>query len=215
MEKGDIFFVRATRLTPSGAFLKAADGSEVFMPKTERLGRISLGEEYLVWIYEDEFSNNLFASEKINNYIVEKVEQDHFEEGQELKGIVYEFSPLGAKVAIQKKYLGLIYQNEIFRELNTGEEIDVFIKKIREDGKIDLSLQQGGYRNFIDDTTDIIISKLESSGGKLYLSDKSSPEQIYLQLGISKKRFKESIGKLYKDKIIDISDSQISLTNYK
>ena len=107
---------------------------------------------------------------------------------------------LGYTVLIDESIKGLIYRNEIFMPLEEGQKTIGFIKNIREDGKIDVSLQPMGYRNTIDGDKEKILMQLQKNGGRLNITDKSSPESIKFHLQMSKKAFKRALGALYKEK---------------
>lgn len=134
-----------------------------------------------------------------------------FREGQHVTGIVGNFTPLGAKVKLNYDYEGLLYKDEVYKELKKGDEIQLYVKKIREDGKIDLSLNKAGYKGFIGNTTNVVLDKLKKSGGFLPFNDDSSPEEIYKTFNMSKKKFKETIGALYKRRKIIIDEDGIEL----
>ncbi len=134
-----------------------------------------------------------------------------FREGQYVTGIVGNFTPLGAKINLNYGYEGLLYKDEVYKELKKGDEIQLYIKKIREDGKIDLSLNKAGYKGFIDTTTDVILDKLKRANGFLPFNDDSSPGAIYKEFGMSKKKFKQTIGALYKKRKIIIDEDGIEL----
>ena len=117
---------------------------------------------------------------------------------------------MGANVIINNLYWGLIYKNEIFSKLAVGDRTIGYVKKLREEGKIDISLQKQGVGS-IDDNTAFLLEKLKQNKGVLKLSDNSAPEEIYAQLGISKKLFKKALGNLYKQRLVDISGDEIKL----
>lgn len=133
------------------------------------------------------------------------------EVGQKVDLIIGVRTALGYTVMIDEEFEGLIYKNEIFKELAEGEKTVGYIKNIREDGKIDLALQPQGFKNSIQTDVDKIIARLKSNGGVLQLSDKSSPESIKFHLEMSKKSFKRAIGQLYKQKRIKIESDRIQL----
>lgn len=120
---------------------------------------------------------------------------------------------LGYKVTINETEEGLLFHSEVFQELEEGIEVPGYIKNIRDDGKIDVSLRPQGFKNVIDKDVDKILKKLQKNNGTLPLSDKSAPEVIKAELNMSKKAFKKAIGNLYRQKIIKIQDNQISLVN--
>jgi uncharacterized protein len=127
---------------------------------------------------------------------------------------VLDFSDLGINVLIDSKHFGLVYDNDVFVSLNHGDVLDGYIRRIREDGKIDVTLRKFGYDK-VEDSTDVIITKLQEHGGELPLSDKSSPEEIETLLNMSKKTFKKAIGGLYKEKRISIEPNKIVLIRAK
>ena len=133
-------------------------------------------------------------------------------EGDKVKLFINKETALGYSVVINQEHEGLLYRNEVFQDIEEGVTIDGYVKKLREDGKIDVSLQPQGFRNVIDQDINTILKKLKSSGdGSLRLTDKSSPEAIKFQLQMSKKAFKKAIGNLYKKKLIVLKDDRIEL----
>jgi len=131
--------------------------------------------------------------------------------GQKVDVIVGVESPLGYTVLIEEVHEGLLYKNEVFQELEEGTKTIGYIKNIREDGKIDVSLQPQGYRNVIGSDKDKILAKLRSNNGELHLTDKSSPDAIKFHLQMSKKAFKKAVGSLYKEKKIRLLENKIEL----
>ncbi|MAD98057.1 MAG: DNA-binding protein [Flavobacteriaceae bacterium] len=133
-------------------------------------------------------------------------------EGDQVKLFINKETSLGYSVVINQEFEGLLYRNEVFQDIEEGITVDGYVKKIREDGKVDVSLQPQGFRKVIDKDVDTILSKLkESRDGSLRLTDKSSPEAIKFQLQMSKKAFKKAVGNLYKRKMIVLKDDRIEL----
>jgi predicted RNA-binding protein (virulence factor B family) len=120
---------------------------------------------------------------------------------------------IGFTVLIEQDVEGMIYKNELYRKVYEGDKLTAYIKKIREDGKIDVSLQPIGFRNTSEKDTDAILNALRMNDGRLELNDKSAPDEIKYELEMSKKAFKRAIGVLYKRKLITIDQKGISLTN--
>ncbi len=147
-----------------------------------------------------------------NNYehLKETVGTGVFTEWQEVDVEIYAFTDLGVKVAINDEYIGLIYENQVYNDYREGQKIKGYIKLVREDGKIDVSLQpkQGSH---VFSTTDKILKHLKAAGGKSGFNDKSSPENIKNEFQVSKKVFKQAIGRLYKQNKIKITDKGIEL----
>ncbi len=134
------------------------------------------------------------------------------QEGDKVQLIIETETNLGYTVLIDEEYDGLLYRNEIFQDLEEGMEVTGYIKTLREDGKIDVSLRPQGFRNVIDSDVDKLLRKLEaSSEGFVLLTDKSSPEAIRFQMQMSKKAFKKAVGNLYKQKRISIESDRIVL----
>lgn len=133
-------------------------------------------------------------------------------EGAEVQLTIIQKTDLGYKATINNLYEGLLYHNEIFEPLSVGDTRKGFIKQIREDGKIDLTLQQQGY-SYIVDLKQLLLQELKNNKGILPLGDKSSPEEIYQHLKISKKAFKKTIGGLFKEHLITLDDFEIRLVS--
>ncbi len=132
-------------------------------------------------------------------------------EGDKVSLVIGHESPLGFSVLIDESVEGLLYKNEVFRELREGQLIDGYVKKIREDGKIDVALRPQNFKNVIDSLTSTILERLEENNGLLNLTDKSSPEEIKSQLQMSKKNFKKAIGILYKERKVELTNTGIEL----
>lgn len=137
-------------------------------------------------------------------------EKPPFKEGEEVMLLVEAFTDLGVKVIIDGRYEGLLYKSDIFRELTVGEQLEGYIKKIREDNKIDVTLRKGGPDD-IKDARETILNNLSKHDGFMPLSDKSTPEMIKERLQMSKKLFKKALGGLYKDKIVEIQQDGIHM----
>ncbi len=211
MDIGDIDFLKATASTGAGAFLKLPNEEIVTLPKFEQLGQIEVGKEYLVILYQDKITYVTYASERIDEHLFERANHIDFKLDQEVEGVVYGFTPMGAKVAINRTYKAFIFENDIHQDLSIGERLLFYIKEIRPDGKIGLTLRRSGYKGFIESTTDQILRALNEASGELPFNDNSSPEEISKQFKMSKKVFKETIGKLYKLRKIEITDNGIKL----
>lgn len=197
----------AKKDTTTGTLLEVGEDL-VFVANKDKLGNMNIGEKYLLLYWRDN-TGELIGTEKMDQHILDKIEEGEYTRKQKVKGYIYRETPLGLKVYFDNKYSGILYKNEIFGEYEFGKEIDVYIKTIRDDLKVDLSLRPVGYVDSSKETQQIILDKLNESGGELKLFDKSDPEEIRSQLGVSKKKFKEAIGTLYKSKKISISKEGI------
>ncbi|MBI6117494.1 CvfB family protein [Salegentibacter maritimus] len=201
-------FLKCVETTEFGAFLDWGLEKHLFVPFKEQAYPMKKGGRYLVFCYLDEDTNRLVASSKVHAFLDNSsLTVAPFEE---VDLIISNKSDLGYNVIINQLHLGLIYHDDVFQEINVGDEMRGFIKKTRSDGKIDVSLQRPGYRS-IEPNAQLILDKLKQNDGYLNLTDKSSPEAIHSQLGISKKSFKRAAGTLYKQRKIEIKDNGLYL----
>lgn len=202
-------FMQVSAITSVGAFLDWGLEKELMVPYREQRQNMEEGRWYIVFMDIDEKTNRLYATNKFEKRLSN--ENVGVKSGEEVDLLVYRKSDLGFSVIVNNKYKGLIFANEIFREINIGEKLKGFVKNIRDDNKVDISLQRSGYENVKDANTELVYGKLIENNGFLALTDKSSPDAIYAQFGISKKAFKKSIGDLYKQRKISIGKEGISL----
>jgi len=206
---GDFAFLTVVdEAEDGGAFMDIGIGKDVYVPKREQKSPMFKGDKHVVYVFLDESNDRMLASSKLVNYVEE--ENFDLEEADEVSLLIVDRSDLGYNAIIDNKYIGLLYTNELFDELNPGEERKGWIKKIRVEGKIDLSLQPMGYGHILE-TKDVILADLKDSGGVISLGDKSTPDDVYHRFKISKSAFKKAIGGLYKERLITISDHQIKL----
>lgn len=205
---GEFACMRVKEVTSIGAFLDWGIAKDLLVPINEQSMRMVEGDHYVVYVYLDNKTNRVVASSKWNKFL--SVERSRYEEGEEVKLLIAERTDLGFNAIINKAHVGLVYKTEIFGHLQVGDEVKGFIKKMREDGKIDLRLQSVGVE-LMDDAKELVLQHLKLNKGYLPLGDKSSPEEIYRSLKISKKAFKKAIGGLFKERLIDISDNAIVL----
>jgi predicted RNA-binding protein (virulence factor B family) len=204
-------FLQVRSVEPVGAFLDWGLDKDLLVPFREQRQRMEKGRWYIVYMTVDEKTNRLFATNKIE----QRLNNEHLEiaAGDKADLLILQKTDLGFSAIINNRYKGLIYDSEIFREINVGQQVTGYVKHIRDDHKIDLSLQPIGYHQSADTHTDLILRKLMENGGVLPFNDKSPPDLIYSELGISKKAFKRAIGSLYKDHTIAITEDGISLTH--
>lgn len=207
-EVGEFAVMSCVQSLPSGAFMDWGIIKDLFIPYKQQKTKIVEGKRYLVYIYIDEELGLITGTTKFKRN--PQYQDLPFKKGDKVDLILMNESELGWNVVINKKYIGLIYASDVFKKLYPLSEETGYIKAIREDGKIDVSLQPEGFEN-IDEFRKKVLDKLEENYGLLYLSDKSTPEEIKDELQMSKKNFKKAIGGLYKDKIIDILDDKIKL----
>ncbi|AZA74726.1 MULTISPECIES: CvfB family protein [Chryseobacterium] len=207
-EVGEFAVMSCVQSLPTGAFMDWGIIKDVFIPYKQQKTKIIEGKRYLVHLYVDDELKLITGTTKFKRN--PQYEDLPFQKGDKVDLLMMNESELGWNVVINKKYIGLIYTSDVYKKLYPLSEEEGYIKDIREDGKIDVSLQPVGFEN-IDEFKQKILNKLEENFGLLHLSDKSSPEEIKDELQMSKKNFKKALGGLYKDKIVDILDDKIKL----
>ena len=195
-----------------GAFADWGLSKDLLIPFREQRHPLKKNQKVLVRVYFDERSERIVGSTKYTRFLPNEIED--YESGDEVELLICEKTNLGYNAIIDNNCTGVIYENEIFQPLEIGQIITGFIKKIREDGKIDLSIYKSGYAK-IDDVTYKFIDILEKHNNFIKVNDSSSPEQIYDIFGESKKTFKKTIGNLYKRKMIIFEDDGIRLVSSK
>jgi predicted RNA-binding protein (virulence factor B family) len=206
---GDIAALKVVALTNQGAFLDWGLMKDLFVPVSQQLSSMRLGGKYLVKLYVDKQTGRVAATEKIDNQISNDILT--VKEGEKVKLQVYRESDIGYVVIVNQVHQGLVYKNEVFTHLHIGQMIEEgFVKKIREDNKLDIGIGKQGVEKLDDDQVKLI-QLLKLHKGFLPYHDKSSPEDIYAFFGISKKAFKMNVGILYKAKKITIEDWGIRL----
>lgn len=201
-------FLEVVAVNKFGAFLDWCLVKDLLVPFREQKMDMEIGRWYVVYIYLDEQSQRLVATAKVDKYI-DNIPPE-YEPNQEVDIMIYSRTDLGYKAIINSTHWGVLYENEIFKPLNIGDKMKAFIKKVREDDKIDLYLNKSGY-NQIDRISEDILAKLEENNNFLAISDKSEPQKIYETFGISKKAFKKAIGNLYKNHLITLENNGIKL----
>jgi predicted RNA-binding protein (virulence factor B family) len=191
-----------------GAFMDWGLEKQLFVPFKEQARPMKVGNWYIVYLYIDDKTSRLVGSSKTNQFLQnEKLTVKRFDE---VDILATHLTEKGANVIINGLHKGLIYRDDIFEDIRTGDRIKAYINKIRNDNKIDVVLQTPGYKS-IEPNAQYILNEMKSAGGFLPLHDKSTPDEIKDELGISKKSFKKAIGNLFKNKQILIKDDGIEL----
>lgn len=199
-------FLKVKDATRFGAFLDWGIEKDLLVPFREQIGKMQLGKSYLIYLYLDAKTERLAATQKVQSKF--ETEDILLEEGDEVNLLVAEETELGMNVVIENKYRGLVYSSEIFTDLLSGDRVKGYVKTIRPDKKIDISLQKIGLEN-LEEGAERILGILSSNDGFLELTDKSSPDEIQSQLQMSKKNFKRSLGILYKKKLVNLTKKGI------
>lgn len=208
-EIGDFAYLTVKEVNKFGAYLDWGLPKDLFVPYREQKLRMTAGKQYWVYVYLDKDTDRIAASAKIDKYLDQY--NPPYYEGDEVSIQIHSKTDLGTKVIVDKMYWGIIYENEIFTNLTVGETRIGYIKKIREDLKLDISLSKSGYLNKISDIESTILEALNANNGFLPLHDKSSSDEIKEALNMSKKSFKMAIGGLYKSGKISLEDNGIRL----
>lgn len=200
--------LRCNQVTQHGAFLDWGLLKELFCPFKEQAFKMKAGSWYLVYCYLDKETGRLVASSKTNRFLDNK--RLTVKQFEEVDLIVSHPSEIGMNVIVNEKHSGLIFKDDIFKDLSIGDRLKGYVKKIRPDNKLDIVLGQIGYRN-IEPSAETLMQELEDNDGFLNLTDKSDPEDIKEILQMSKKSFKKAVGTLYKKRLIEIREDGIYL----
>jgi predicted RNA-binding protein (virulence factor B family) len=201
-------FLEVKQVNNIGAFMDWGMDKDLLVPFREQANQMEEGKSYVVFVYEDELSNRLIASSKLSRFI-EREEID-IQTGDVVDLLVYSKTNLGYNAIVNNLYSGLIYANEIFENIRIGDQLKGYVKTIRDDLKIDISLQKVGFE-LMDDAKWKILNLLKNESGFLALHDNSTPEEVKAKLQMSKKAFKKAIGSLYKDKLVTLTDKGVQL----
>lgn len=191
-----------------GAFLNWGLMKDLFVPFSEQKMKMQVGNKYIIHAHLDDESYRIVASAKVERYLSK--DMPDYAPGEEVDILIWQKTDLGFKAIIDNKYSGLLYENEIFRALETGMQMKAFVKQVREDGKVDLILQKPGFEK-VDDFSKTLLEYIREHGGRINLNDKSPAEDIYDTFGVSKKTFKKGVGDLYKKRLISLHENGITL----
>lgn len=204
----DFAHLRVAWVNEYGAFLDWGLMKDVFCPFREQKMRMVKDHSYIVHIHLDEESYRIVASAKVDRYLSK--ERPPYKTGDEVRVLVWQKTELGFKVIVDNMYQGLIYDNQVFRELHTGDKVKAYIAAVRPDGKLDISLQKQG-REMIEDFSEQLHEYLLRHDGYCPFTDKSPAEDIYAEFHVSKKVFKRAVGDLYKQRLITLAPDGIEL----
>lgn len=206
--RNEFAYLEVKDVSEYGAFLDWGLIKDLFVPFREQPKPMEIGEWHVVFLYLDQKSERLLASAKLDKFL--ENERLTVQEGEEVDLLVWQKTDLGYNVVVNQYHKGLIYANEVFQPLNIGDSLKGYVKKIREENKLDISLQKTGYE-VVEPVARQILDEVKKNNGYLNLSDNSSPEDIYAKLKISKKVFKKAIGGLYRQGVIRIEENGIYL----
>jgi predicted RNA-binding protein (virulence factor B family) len=205
---GQFCYLKTVMTTKIGAFLDWGLSKDLLVPYREQKQKMEKGKSYLVFIYLDKKTGRIAASAKLDKFLTQ--DPSGFSGGQKIEALVAQKTDLGYKVIIDQSCAGFIHEGDIYRPLKTGQKLSAYIKKIRDDGKIDVTIQKPGFEKVFD-ITEKILDVLKNEGGFISVDDHSPPEIIYKLFDVSKKTYKKAIGILFKKKLIKIEKNGIRL----
>lgn len=207
---GDFSALKVVAVSPSiGAFLDWGLEKDLLLPKREQGGFRRVGENVVVHIFLDEKSDRIVASTRLQRWISK--DPPPYASDQPVQLLIAGRTPLGYKAIVDNLYQGMLYASELAGPLEIGSRTNGFVKEVRPDGKLDLSLDQRGFAR-VGPITDKILEALKAAGGHLPYNDESAPEVIRSVFGISKKAFKQAIGTLYRKRLIALTKDGILLS---
>ncbi len=207
---GDFAWLQVAWVNQYGAFLDWGLMKDLFVPFSEQKMKMQKGRSYLVHIHLDQQTYRIVASAKVERYLSN--EWPPYHGGDEVEALIWQKTDLGFKAIIDNQFAGLLFDDEIFRDVHSGDRLRAFVKQVRPDGKIDLSLQKKGQKA-VADFSDILLTHLRNNGGFSALGDKSPAEEIYALFGVSKKVFKKAAGDLYRRRLITIDTDGLHLNS--
>ena len=209
VQVGEFACLEVAWVNEYGAFLDWGLMKDLFVPFREQKMKMQKGHRYVVHAHLDEDSYRIMASAKIERYLSK--DMPSYQPDEEVEIMVWQKTDLGYKVIVDNRFGGLVYQREIFQTLEPGMKMQAFVRQVREDGKIDLTLQKDGFQK-VDDFSSVLLQYIKDQGGHTAFNDKSAAEDIYETFGVSKKTFKKAVGDLYKKRLILLVEDGIRLT---
>lgn len=210
VQVGEFACLEVAWVNQYGAFLDWGLMKDLFVPFREQKMKMQKGRKYLVHVHLDDESYRIVASAKVERYLSK--EKAAYRPGDTVEVLVWQQTDLGFKVIVENRYSGMLFRNEVFRTLEPGMRLQAYVKQVREDGKIDLELQQGGGRK-VDDFSEILLQHIKENGGYTAMNDKTDAETIYATFGVSKKTFKKAVGDLYKKRLVVLEEGGIRLAD--
>lgn len=206
---GDFAYLEVAWVNNFGAFLHWGPLKDLFVPFREQKMKMMKGHCYIVHVHLDPETYRIMASAKVEHFLSQDFPP--YRTGDQVELLIWQKTDLGLKAIVDGRYGGLLYDTQMFRTLRTGDRVKGYISQVRPDGKLDLSLQCPGQRG-VEDFSAQLLRHLQMNGGQTPLGDKSPAEEIYALFGVSKKVFKKAVGDLYRQRLIEISDTGIRLT---
>jgi predicted RNA-binding protein (virulence factor B family) len=201
-------YLQVKEVNPYGAFLDWGLEKDLLVPFREQTNKLEEGKYYLIYLMLDESTDRLVATAKTNKKY--STDTSEIEIDKEVNLLICETFDLGVKVIVNGKHLGIVYLSDLTRRLRRGDNEVGYVFNIREDGKLDVRLEKSGYQK-IEPSAERLLALIKNRKGTLFLTDKSDPDDIRDQVGMSKKTFKQAVGNLYKNKLIQLNPDSISI----
>lgn len=208
----DFVFLQAKDVTSFGTFMDWGLEKDLLVPKSEQQDKMVPGKKYLIKICFDEATGRVYGTAKIS--VNCDKDTNELTEGQQVDLLIHSRTNIGIMAVVDNRYYGMLYINEIYRDLEIGDTCTGYIMRLREDKKIDLTLKKPGFGS-VKDSEDTIVNVLKEAGGFLACHDKSSPEDIKKHFSMSKKEFKRAVGGLFKKGLLELKKDGIALKEWK
>lgn len=205
---GEFANVKVKDVTKIGAFVEMGVEKDLLIPFAEQKQTLDVGDECVIHMFLDNVTDRLTGSTKIEKFL--KTFDIPYEEGDKVDALVFKHTDIGFKVVVDNLFLGMIYHNQIFDPVKVGDKLEVYVNRLREDGKLDLLIQKPGHKS-IDDSSEKVLQYLKDNDGFTPINDKTAPEVIYDIFKMSKKQYKKALGGLYKSKIVNITSEGVYL----
>jgi len=208
---GEFVCLKVAANSSAGSFLTWGLQKDLFVPLTEQQDIMEEGESYVVYVYLDRINQRTIATTKLDKFLDK--EEPVFDDYEQVNLLVCGKTDLGYKVIVNSRFWGLVFSNEVFQKIKLGQRLKGYVKLVREDLKLDITLYPSGYEK-VDQISLEILRRITELGGSSSITDKSAPEEIYAQFEVSKKIFKKAIGALYKKRLITINRDFIKLVDH-
>ena len=209
LELEEFAFLEIKQVNNAGAFADMGLVKQLMIPFREQEQKLEEGQFAVVFMLLGEETNRLVGSTKVRDFLF--FDEIDVEEGDEVDLLFYRKTDLGMNAIVNNLFQGLVFKTDLHKPINIGDRLKGYVKKIREDGKLDLVLLPMGYKNLIDTASQQVLDAIKKNNGVLFLSDKSNPDEIKKQLGMSKKAFKKALGYLYKNKLVILEEKATRL----
>lgn len=209
LQAGEAGYLKVVDKTAHGAFLDwGLHGKDLFLPNRNQQGGILAGRSYIVYMYEDAITGRCVATCKLKSFVNNDLIT--VKPRQKVALLVASESPIGFRVIVDNRHWGMLYRNQLFRTVAVGDRLEGYVRRITDDNRIDVSLQQEGYAQ-VKDSADTLLRLLRDNGGALPLNDDSAPEEVVRLTSMSKKVFKRSLGVLLKSGSVAADEHGIRL----